>query len=138
MATLYSILTNGTTTNFGKLNVDSGPRYYIDDTLEEPKYDNGKFHAPGWNGNAIIRRGYTGQKIILNVRYQGILADIHAAWKTDRDLFAQYNNQLTDGVTVWARATLESAARTSEELAYGAGTTKFFTVRYVFTAEEQY
>jgi len=138
MSTQLSILTNGTTRNYGQLNIDSGPRFYIDNYEAGPEYDIGRFHGPGWNGNAIIRRGYTGQKMVVIVRYQDTLPNAIAAWKSDRDAFAQYNSQITDNVTTWKRCTLISSDRTSEELAYGAGGVKFFTVRYLFNAEEQY
>ena len=139
MATLFKITANLTDIEFKQLNIDpAATRYYIDDTEEEPTYDYGRFHAPGWNGNALIRKGFTGQRLILNVRYQNTLALAKAVWKYDRDLFAQYNCVLTDGVTIWSRCTMVSSQRTSEEMAQGPGGVKFFSVRYVFTAEEQY
>lgn len=139
MATLIKITTNSIDTEFKQLNIDAAAtRYFLDFTPSGPEFDNGEFHGPGWNGNAVIRRGFTGQKIVLNVRYQDTLSNANAAWKTDRSLFAQYNNSIFDGVTTWARCTMISSERTSEEMAQGPGGVKFFSVRYVFRVQEQY
>jgi len=141
MPTFLSITANGTTVNFDKLG-DAGPRYFLDFIPNGPQYDYKRFRAPGWNGNALIRGGYTGQQLVFNARYQGALSTINNAWKADRDLFSQYNcviNDIGDSL-IWSRCTLrpDSAIRTSDELAYGPGGTKFFSVRYVFDVEEYY
>lgn len=137
MSTFVSCQANGTTINFKSFD-DTGPRYYIDLIASGPVYDIKKKRAPGWNGNALIRGGFMSERLVLNVRYQDTLANATAAWKDDKQLFAQYNTAITDGVTVWSRCTMVSSERTSEECGYGAGTTKFFSVRYVFEVEEQY
>ena len=141
MATLGKVTANGIDVEFKKLNVDVSHRYFIDLVPSGPQYDIGRFHAPGWNGNALIRKGFTGQQIAFIVRYQGTLTEANYYWKQDRDLFSYYNctlNKAIIGETAWTRCTMLSSDRTSEEMAYGSGGTKFFTVRYLFTAEEQY
>ena len=67
MAALCSVTANGTTISFNALS-DTGPRYFIDLIPTGRAYDNKRFHAPGWNGNVIVRSGYTGQQLALLVR----------------------------------------------------------------------
>ena len=141
MATLCTVTANSTTLDFKQLSIDTGPRYFIDLIPGTPVYDNKKYRAPGWNGNALIRGGFVSQQLVLIVRYQDTLSNANAAWKADRDLWAQYNcvvNKAIVGEAAWNRCTLVSSDRTSDEMAHGPGGTKFFEVRYVFTAEEQY
>lgn len=142
MATLLSVTANSTTIEYKEF-TDTGPRYFIDMIPGGRVYDNKRFRAPGWSGNVLIRSGYTGQQLALIVRYQDTLTNANAAWKTDRDLFAQYNcviNKSIVGETPWDRCTLRpgSGERITDELAYGASGTKFFTVRYVFDVEQPY
>ncbi len=90
MATLCTVTANGIDRDF-KAFSDSGPRYFFDLIPSGASHDNKKFHAPGWNGNAVIRGGFTGQQLVLIVRYQDTLTNANAAWKADRDLWANYN-----------------------------------------------
>lgn len=137
MSTFISILSNSVTTDFKSFD-EVGPRYFLDFIDSGPVYDIKRRRAPGWNGNALIRGGFTGQQLVLNVRYQDTLANATAAWKEDKDRWANSNAAISDGVTTWNRCTMQSSERTSDELAQGATGIKFFSVRYVFTAEEQY
>ena len=137
MSTFVTCTANSTAIAFKSFD-ELGPRYYKDLVHSGPQYDIKRKRAPGWNGNAIIRGGFTGERLVLIVRYQDTLANAFAAWKSDKQLFAEYNTSINDGVYTWERCTMLSSERITEELAYGAGTTKFFEVRYVFEVEEQY
>lgn len=137
MATAFTVTANSSAIEFKDFG-DAGPRYYIDDIQSGPMYENLRFRAPGWNGNALIRGGFTGEQLALIVRYQDTLVNAIAAWRADKNLFAQYNCTLNDGVTTWTRATMRSSERITDEFGRGASAIKFFEVRYVFDVEEQY
>ena len=142
MAAQITVVSNSVTTEFLQFSdtVGSVARYFIDFIPQAADFDNKRFRAPGWNGNALIRGGFMGQQLTLNVRYQATtLAGAAAAWKADRDRWAEYSASINDNVTTWSRCTLRpgSGNRTTEDLAHGP-THKFFEVRYVFDAEELY
>ena len=140
MAIFASVTSNSITTNFLSFG-SAAPRYFIDLVPSGSVYDNKHFHAPGWNGNAIIRGGFTGQQLALIVQYRSTLSLANDAWKTDRDSWAKYNcivNKAVVGETPWSRCTLLSSDRITDEMANGADGTKWFNVRFLFQVEEQY
>jgi hypothetical protein len=137
MAVQASVTNNSTAYNFYAFSDTSESRFFLNLNLSGPTYDNKRFHAPGWSGNALIRAGFTGQVLTLRVRYQGILATVFALYKADATAFGARNNSISDGANTWSRCTLLTAERQGDEKSQGATTTKFFEVKYTFQIEQE-
>jgi hypothetical protein len=117
---------------------DNNTRSFIDYIPFGNVEDNKRFHAPGWNGSALIRGGFIGAQLVLEVRYKDDLTSANSTWRSDREAFAKYSCKITDGDSLYKRCTLRpgSGERTTSEKASGVSGKGFFNVRYVFDIEE--
>ena len=117
---------------------DGDIRNFVDFIPSGNIQDIRRFNTPGVDGNFLIRAGFRGAQLEVNVRYKDTLANCTAAWKADREAFAKYSTAINDGQSYFTRCTLRnnSATRSSGEKASGSSGKAFFDVQYIFDIEE--
>jgi len=70
---------------------DNGPadgKHAMGISVGSPGQDIKRFHAPGTDGNLVIRGGRVGQSIVCIIRYIGTVAGSRALYRADKDAFA--------------------------------------------------
>jgi hypothetical protein len=70
-------------TTFAKLSTTDG-RFAIDCKVGAAIEDKKIYHVPGVDGNYLTRCGQKGRKIVVRMRYKGVLAAAQGLMETDR------------------------------------------------------